>query len=118
MIKYLQQEYNIKSTVPSQVQELQNLRKQVEEYRKKYDKEDKEMEVSSESESEVNQEEQKKIDEELKKRMQKKKNFRVSVSAEVYGFHNVKKPFKPRVIPKTEDQKKKNTRKMFTKLFI
>ena len=117
MIKYLQQEYNIKSTVPSQVQELQNLRKQVEEYRKKYDKEDKEMEVSSESESEVNQEEQKKIDEELKKRMQKKKNFRVSVSAEVYGFHNVKKPFKPRVIPKTEDQKK-NTRKMFTKLFI
>ena len=107
MIKYLQQEYNIKSTVPSQVQELQNLRKQVEEYRKKYDKEDKEMEVSSESESEVNQEEQKKIDEELKKRMQKKKNFRVSVSAEVYGFHNVKKPFKPRVIPKTEDQKKR-----------
>ena len=105
MIKYLQQEYNIKSTVPSQVQELNNLRKQVEEYRKKYDKEDKEMEVSSASESEVDQEEQKKIDEELKKRQQKKKNFRVSVSAEVYGLHNIKKPFIPRVIPKTEDQK-------------
>ena len=105
MIKYLQQEYNIKSTVPSQVQELNNLRKQVEEYRQKYDKEDKEMEVSSASESEVDQEEQKKIDEELKKRQQKKKNFRVSVSAEVYGLHNIKKPFIPRVIPKTEDQK-------------
>ena len=107
MIEYLQKEYNIKPPVQSQVQELITLRKQVEEYRKKYDKEDKEMEVSSESESEVNAEEQKKIDEELQKRQQKKKNFRVSVSAEVYGIHNIKKPFIPRVIPKTEDQKER-----------
>ena len=107
MINYLQTEHNIKPKVPSQVQELQNLRKQVEEYRKKYDKDDKEMEVSSESDYEVNAEEQKKIDEELKKRQQKKKNFRVSVSAEVYGIHNIKKPFIPRVIPKTEEQKER-----------
>ena len=36
--------------------------------------------------------------------MNKKKNFRVSVSAEVYGIHNIKKPYVPRVIPKNEDQ--------------
>ena len=107
MINYLQQEYNIKSSQPSKMQELIDLRKQVEEYRKKYEKKDKEMEVSSESEEEVDAEEQKKIDEELQKRQQKKKNFRVSVSAEVYGIHNIKKPFKPRVIPKTEEQKQR-----------
>ena len=62
------------------------------------------MEVSS-SDSEVDSEEQKRIDEELKKRQEHKKNFRVSVSAEAYGIHNVKKPYVPRVIPKTEEQK-------------
>ena len=91
------------------MKELIDLRKQVEQYRKKFDEKDEEMVVSSESEPEVNAEEQKKIDEELKKRSQKKKNFRVSVSAEVYGFHNIKKPFIPRVIPKTEEQKKRIT---------
>jgi hypothetical protein len=60
MINYLQQEYNIKSSQPSKMQELIDLRKQVEEYRKKYEKKDKEMEVSSESEEEVDAEEQKK----------------------------------------------------------
>ena len=107
MIKYLQQEYNIKPIESPQMKELIDLRKQVEQYRKKFDEKDEEMVVSSESEPEVNAEEQKKIDEELKKRSQKKKNFRVSVSAEVYGIHNVKKPFKPRVIPKTEEQKQR-----------
>ena len=109
MIKYLQQEYNIKPIESPQMKELIDLRKQVEQYRKKFDEKDEEMVVSSESEPEVNAEEQKKIDEELKKRSQKKKNFRVSVSAEVYGFHNIKKPFIPRVIPKTEEQKKRIT---------
>ena len=109
MIKYLQQEYNIKPIESPQMKELIDLRKQVEQYRKKFDEKDEEMVVSSESEPEVNAEEQKKIDEELKKRSQKKKNFRASVSAEVYGFHNIKKPFIPRVIPKTEEQKKRIT---------
>ena len=104
MIKYLQEKYNIKQSDTSKVEELNNLRNQVDEYRKKFEIKDKEMEVSSESDSDVDSEEQKKIDEELKKRQQKKKNFRVSVSAEVYGVHNVKKPFVPRVIPKTTNQ--------------
>lgn len=37
----------------------------------------------------------------------KGKKQRSSVSAEVYGQFNKKGTFKPRVIPKTEDQKRK-----------
>ena len=103
MIKYLQQKYNIKPGDTSKLKELINLRKTVEDYRKKYSIGDKEMEVPS-SDSEVDSEEQKKFDEELKKRQTQKKNFRTSVSAEVYGVHNVKKPYVPRVIPKTKEQ--------------
>ena len=96
--------YNINPRDTSRLSDLINLRKKVEEYRKKYSVGDKEMEVPS-SDSDVDSEEQKKIDEELKKRQEKKKNGRTSVSAEVYGIHNVKKPYVPRVIPKTEEQK-------------
>ena len=106
MIKYLQEKYNIKPSDTSRLPELLTLRKTVEEYRKKYPSGDKEMEVSS-SDSDVDEEEQKKIDEELKKRQEQKKNFRVSVSAEAYGIHNVKKPYVPRVIPKTDKQKER-----------
>ena len=104
MIKYLQQKYNIKPSDTARLPDLIKLRKTVEFYRKKYSVGDKEMEVSS-SDSEVDSEEQKRIDEELKKRQEHKKNFRVSVSAEAYGIHNVKKPYVPRVVPKTEEQK-------------
>lgn len=99
-----QKKYNIKPTETISKSDLEKLREQVLEYRKKYNKEDKEMEVSSESDSEIDEEEQKRIDEEMKARQQKKKGMRTSVSAEVYGIHNVKKPFVPRVIPKTNEQ--------------
>jgi cAMP-dependent protein kinase regulator len=62
------------------------------------------MEVSSESDEDITPEEQKRIDEEMKKRQIKKKGNRTSVSAEVYGIHNIKKPYVPRVIPKNEEQ--------------
>ena len=104
MIQWLQKKYNLKQGDTSQKAELEKLREQVQEYRKKYSKEDKEMEVSSESDSEVDPEEQKRIDEEMRKRQMKKKGMRTSVSAEVYGIHNVKKPYVPRVIPKTNEQ--------------
>ena len=107
MIQWLQQKYNLASSDLSLKAELESIRKQVQDYRKKYNKEDKEMEVSSESDSEVDEEEQKKIDEEMRKRQQKKKGMRTSVSAEVYGIHNIKKPYVPRVIPKTDEQKDK-----------
>jgi cAMP-dependent protein kinase regulator len=104
MLQWLQKKYNLKQSDISQKGDLEKLREKVKEYRKKYNKEDKEMEVSSESDSEVDEEEQKRIDEEMRKRQQKKKGMRTSVSAEVYGIHNVKKPYVPRVIPKTSDQ--------------
>ena len=107
MLQWLHKKYDLKSADTSEKQELENLRKEIQEYRKKYNKEDKEMEVSSESNSNVSPEEQKKIDEEMKKRQQKKKGFRTSVSAEVYGIHNKKKPYVPRVIPKTNEQKER-----------
>jgi len=104
MIHWLEKKYNLKS--PTQNLELEKLRHQLEEYQKNSIKEDKEMEVSSENDSEVDSEEQKKIDEEMRKRQQQKKRImRASVSAEVYGIHNKKKPYVPRVIPKTEEQK-------------
>ena len=53
MIKYLQEKYNIKQSDTSKVEELNNLRNQVDEYRKKFENKDKEMEVSSESDSDV-----------------------------------------------------------------
>ena len=105
MIHWLEKKYNLKS--PTQNLELEKLRHQLEEYQKNSIKEDKEMEVSSESDSDVDPEEQKKIDEEMRKRQEKKKGMRTSVSAEVYGIHNVKKPYVPRVIPKTEEQKER-----------
>ena len=104
MLEWLKKKYKLKDCEISQKGDLIKLRQQVQEYRKKYNKEDKEMEVSSESDSEVDEEEQKRIDEEMRKRQQKKKGMRTSVSAEVYGIHNVKKPYVPRVIPKTSDQ--------------
>lgn len=36
-----------------------------------------------------------------------KKNSRSGVSAEAYGQHNKKQDFKPKIITKTEDQKKR-----------
>ena len=104
MIQWLQKKYGVKYEDIPPKKRLEILRQQVLPYRKKYHKEDKEMEVSSESDSDIDEEEQKRIDEEMHKRQQKKKNMRTSVSAEVYGIHNVKKPFVPRVIPKTDDQ--------------
>ena len=105
MIQWLQNYSGIKSSGENIEQtELENLRKEVKRYKKKYEQEDKEMEVSSESEDDISPEEQEKIDEEMKKRQNKKKCFRTSVSAEVYGIHNIKKPFVPRVIPKNEEQ--------------
>ena len=68
MINWLQKKYNLKQGDPSLRKELENLRQQVQEYRKKFNKEDKEMEVSSESDSEVDEEEQKRIDEEMRKK--------------------------------------------------
>ena len=106
MIQFLHEKYDKKSGDDYKTMELKNLHERIKVYRQKYNKEDKEMEVSSESDSNISSEEQKKIDEEMKKRQQKKKKvYRKGVSAEAYGIYNKKKPFVPRVIPKTNEQK-------------
>ena len=110
MLEWLKKNYNIKTEAASKREELEKMREEIKLYREKYSKEepqDKEMEVSSEKDSEIDPEEQKRIDEEMKKKQKKKKGMRTSVSAEVYGFHNKKKPYVPRVIPKTAEQIKR-----------
>ena len=69
MIRWLQNYSGIQSIGENIEQtELENLRKEVKKYKKKYEKEDKEMEVSSEDDDDISPEEQKKIDEEMAKR--------------------------------------------------
>ena len=104
MIHWLQKKYGLKDS--NLKGDLEKLRQQVQEYRKKYNKEDKEMEVSSESDSDVDPEEQKKIDEEMRKRQEKKKGMRTSVSAEVYGIHNVKNHMYLELYQKQKNKKK------------
>ena len=104
MLQWLHSHYDIKSGDTAEKIELENLRQEIKGYRQKYNDEDKEMEVSSQSEEEISPEEQRKIDEAIRQRQMKKKGFRQSVSAEAYGIHNKKKPFVPRVIKKTDEQ--------------
>ncbi|MCQ2816631.1 MAG: cyclic nucleotide-binding domain-containing protein [archaeon] len=71
------------------------------------DKENSGSEASDQSEEdEISPEEQAKIDAEMQKKQAKKKGIRAPVCAEVYGEYNKKKDFKPRNIPKTDEQKK------------
>ena len=74
MIQYLIETYHIKPSETSRLSDLINLRKKVEEYRKKYSVGDKEMEVPS-SDSEEDSEEQKKIRRGIKKASRKKEKF-------------------------------------------
>ena len=104
MIQWLQNYAGISPEVSQEKKELENLRQENYYYKKMYEKEDKEMEVSSDSEDDITPEEQKKIDQILTMRQQK---VRFSVSAEAYGVHNQKKEYVPKVIPKSDEQKKR-----------
>ena len=74
MMQWLQNYTGLKSYGENvETSELQNLKKQLKYYKKKYEKEDKEMEIPSDKEEEIAPEDQIKIDEEIKKRQQKKK---------------------------------------------
>ena len=70
--------------------ELENLRKELKFYRKKYEKEVKEMEIVSEDEEPLGQEEQKSIDDEMRKKQQKKKYKRPTISDNVYSQKKLK----------------------------
>ncbi len=86
--------------------ELDNLKKQLKYYKKKYEKEDKEMEILSDKEEEISPEDQLKIDEDMKKRQQKKKGMRNAISNQVFGKLNKEKS-QIKKFEKTEIQKKK-----------
>ena len=62
--------------------ELLNLRKEFKHYKKKYEKEDKEIVIPSDHEDKEPDEEQERIDEEIKKKHQKKKHKRPTISDE------------------------------------
>lgn len=82
--------------------ELKNLRKEYKHYKKKYEKEDKEMGIDSDKEEEPNPEEQELIDEEIKKKQQKKKKKRQSISDEAFSEKN-----KQNFIPNIEEKPSK-----------
>ena len=105
MIEWLQNFAGIPSSSHNNVEreELNSLRKEIKKYKATL-KIDEEGDCSSES-SEEDEEEKKKIEEEIQKKAKKKRACRTSVSAEVYGIHNVKTEYKPRQIEKTEEQK-------------
>lgn len=86
--------------------ELQNLRKEMKKYREKYAKQDEEMKVDTDSEG-SDDEEKDEVDKiiEIKKQAIQSRGQRASVSAEAYGKFNKKEDFKPKVIPKTDEQK-------------
>ena len=66
--------------------ELENLRKELKHYKKKYDKELKDIVIESDKEEPIGQEEQKHIDEEMRKKQQKKKFKRPTICEEVIPF--------------------------------
>lgn len=111
MIEWLQNYSGLKSSGPNMEKiELENLRKEMQKYKKKYAKEDEEMAVHSESEEEEDdKEEQDRVDQIIQERKGQiaGRGQRSSVSAEVYGMFNKKENFQARVIEKSEDQKER-----------
>jgi cAMP-dependent protein kinase regulator len=109
MIEWLQNYSGMKTSGPNMERvELENLRKEMNRYKKKYAKEDEEMAVHSGSESEdEDKEDQDKVDQIIaaKKTNVAAKGQRASVSAEVYGAFNKKEAFVAKVYAKTEEQR-------------
>ena len=117
MINFLQREGGVTSTglTYDEKLELNNLRREVNEFRQREENEKKEKEensisesvsksVSSDEDDEFeNEEEELKFKKRLEQKMNDKK-MRTSVSAEVYGNFNKKENFKPRFIQKTPEQ--------------
>ena len=109
MIEWLQNFAGLKSSGPNMEKiELENLRREMAKYKKKYANEDAEELIHSASEEE-DEEEQDKVDNFIaqKKVSMVTRGQRSSVSAEVYGMFNQKGNFVARVIAKTAEQKER-----------
>jgi cAMP-dependent protein kinase regulator len=109
MINWLQIFTGSKSSgINMESEELLSLRKELKRLKSKHENdEDDEMILKTESdEANDDGENQDKIDEMIeKKAKQNQNNMRSSVSAEVYGQFYSKGDFKPKVVPKSDDQK-------------
>jgi cAMP-dependent protein kinase regulator len=119
MIEWLQTYAGFKnvSQMNQERQELINLKKEIKKYEKKYQNIDNEMHCDSHSEQSED-EDQDKVDELITINAQRNQNrARSSVSAEVYGDYHKKGDFKPKVIPKKQEQKER-LQKVVAKSFI
>ena len=94
--------------------ELDSLKRQLKYYKKKYEKEDKEMEILSDKEEEISPEDQIKIDEDMKKRQQKKKGERIPISYQVFGILNRPKQYQNKNFEKNDEQKRKIKEKLLS----
>ena len=108
MLEYLQKlgNYTTNGLTVEEKNELEELRKQVKDYRQREGQidEDNNHESDEDEDSDSDQPD-KDFDQRLKKRQEEKKEVkRIGVSAEVYGAFNKKEDFVPKVIPKTEEQ--------------
>jgi cAMP-dependent protein kinase regulator len=115
MIEWLQNFAGLKGSGPNMEKiELENLRKEMAKYKKKYANEEAEEVIHSASEDEEDEEEQDQVDQLIaqKKNAMAAKGQRSSVSAEVYGMFNKKDAFKARVIPKSEEQRERIKKKI------
>lgn len=84
MINYLEQIMSIKPSTKSIAHsELESLRREIHLYKKKYQNEDKDIEVKSDDETEIDSYELERINAEITKKQKKKKNLRPSISSEV-----------------------------------
>ena len=85
--------------------ELQHLRKEIKHYKKKYEKEDKEILILSDNEEKENKEEQDIIDEQIKKKQQKQKQRRETISDEAITKEEISNiiNFKPQIDSKSQE---------------
>ena len=110
MIKWLQN-YSGTGTHGANVEwtELQNLRKEIKHYKKKYEKEDKEIIIISDNEEKENKEDQEIIDEEIKKKQQKRINKPETISDEVLFEKDIVKlqNYRPNIEEKSQEDYEK-----------
>ena len=101
MINYLEQVLSIKPSTKSIAKvELENLRKEMKLYKKKYQNEDKDIDIKSDDEGMMDAYEYERINEEFTKKLKKKKGARPYITSEVIN----EKELQPKTFDKTENE--------------
>lgn len=101
MINYLEQVLSIKPSTKSIAKaELESLRKEMKLYKKRYQNEDKDVDIKSDDETMIDAYEYERINEEFAKKQKKKKGARPYIAAEVIKD----KELQPKAFNKTEEE--------------